>query len=307
MSRIDEAMRRSGRPFADSPASTAATSDVFVSPWVLNRDGGRREPADDASITRTAAKKAPDRGESPAAARPAVRLSAPREFQPAWRPRLAVNGEADPLLVHQFRRLAATLVQAQGTGQLKTLMVTSASPGDGKTLTALNLALVLSESYGRRVLLVEGDLRRPAICTAAGLPVTGDGLSDVIKSADERKVALVALTELLTLMPAGRPDPNPLSGLTSERLERLIREASSQFEWVIVDTPPLAAAPDASLMAPLVDGVLLVIRAGQTPHAIVQHAIETLGSERILGVVLNGVGSEVAASYDDYYGHYAKS
>jgi Mrp family chromosome partitioning ATPase len=137
--------------------------------------------------------------------------------------------------------------------------------------------------------------------------VSGDGLSDVIKSAEERKVALVRITELLTLMPAGRPDPNPLSGLTSERLERLLKEASEQFDWVIVDTPPLGAAPDAGLVAPLVDAVLLVIRAGQTPHGIVQHAIETLGPERIVGVVLNAVVPEIAAGYDDYYGHYGKA
>jgi Mrp family chromosome partitioning ATPase len=153
-------------------------------------------------------------------------------------------------------------------------------------------------------MLVEGDLRRPAICAAAGLPTTTEGLSDVIKAKDDRKVSLIKLSESLTLMPAGRPDQDPLSGLTSARLERLLKEASEQFDWVIIDTPPLGAAPDASLMAPLADAVLLVVRAGQTPHAIVQHAIETIGADRILGVVLNAVGPDVASGYD-YYGHYA--
>jgi Mrp family chromosome partitioning ATPase len=115
------------------------------------------------------------------------------------------------------------------------------------------------------------------------------------------------LTDLLTLMPAGRPDPDPLSGLTSVRLERLLREASEQFDFVVIDTPPIGAAPDAGLIAPLVDAVLLVIRAGQTSHENVQHAVETLGADRILGVVLNAVVPEVAARYDDYYGHYSKS
>jgi capsular exopolysaccharide synthesis family protein len=234
-----------------------------------------------------------------------VRPSVAESFLAGWRERLVVSKGADKLLVHQFRRLVATLLQAQGSTPLKTIMVTSAAPGDGKTLTALNLALVLSESYGRRVLLVEGDLRRPAICAAAGLPTTSEGLSEVIRAEDDRKVSLIHLTELLTLMPAGQPDPDPLSGLTSPRLGRLLAEASEQFDWVIIDSPPLGAAPDASLMAPLVDAVLLVIRAGQTPHGIVQHAIETLGPERILGVVLNAVSSDVASGYDDYHGHYS--
>jgi Mrp family chromosome partitioning ATPase len=81
----------------------------------------------------------------------------------------------------------------------------------------------------------------------------------------------------------------------------LLKEASEEFDWVIVDTPPLVVAPDASLLAPLADAVLLVIRAGQTPHPLVQHAIDTIGSSRILGVVLNGVSNDVATGYEYYY------
>ena len=153
------------------------------------------------------------------------------------------------------------------------------------------------------MLLIEGDLRRPAIAAAANLP-PGDGLSEALKAADDRKVPLIQLTDTLTLLPAGRPDPDPLSGLTSPRMQRLLQEASEQFDWVILDTPPLGATADAGLLCPLVDAAILVVRAGRTPHAAVQAAIETLGRERILGVVLNAVDHEVASGYDaEYAGH----
>lgn len=303
MSRIDEALRRAGDSRGETVAG-AGNADVFVSPWTAAPEAGRRElvsPLSPLPSARFGERKHESSIRPPAI----VRAPIAKDFLAGWRERLVVSSDADQLLVHQFRRMVATLLQAQGTAPLKTVMITSAAPSDGKTLTALNLALVLSESYGRRVLLVEGDLRRPAICAAAGLPTTTEGLSDVLKARDDRTVSLIKLSESLSLMPAGRPDQEPLSGLTSARFERLLKDASEQFDWVILDTPPLGAAPDASLMAPLVDAVLLVVRAGKTPHSIVQHAIETLGADRILGIVLNAVGPDVASGYDDYAGHYA--
>ena len=125
----------------------------------------------------------------------------------------------DPAVVEQFRKLAAALFHAQREGRLKVIMVTSAVPGEGKTLTALNLARVLSETYRRSVLLIDADLRRPRLSEAAGL-TTAEGLSVALKSADHRKVSVTQLTEHLTLLPAGRPDPEPLSGLTSPRMQQ---------------------------------------------------------------------------------------
>jgi capsular exopolysaccharide synthesis family protein len=203
------------------------------------------------------------------------------------------------LLVEQFRRLAATLIQSQRTAPLKVVMVASAAPEEGKTLTALNLALVLSESFRRRVLLIDADLRRPKITELAN--VTIDGLGDVVKALEHRKAPLIPVTDTLTLLPAGRPDPNPLSGLTSARMQQLLEEAGATFEWVIVDTPPIGAAPDASLMCAMADAAVLVVRAGHTPFEAVQQAIEAIGRERIIGVVLNGVERGSVGSYGDYY------
>src|SRR5262249_34325104 len=111
-------------------------------------------------------------------------------FKSEWRDRLAVGPEVEPGLAEQFRRLAGTLLQNQRGEHIRSVMITSAAPADGKTLTAMNLSLILSESYKRRVLLIDGDLRRPTISVATNLSGV-EGLSEVIHAADERRVPLV--------------------------------------------------------------------------------------------------------------------
>lgn len=292
MSRIDEALRRAGAP-ASHPVG-ASTEDMFAPAWEMNGTARVRPMTPPAATD--------ERGPRPAAAKPKsphVLVEAPNaSFTAEWRDRV-MSADVDPALGDQFKRLAASLLHGQRDGQLKTVMVTSAVPGEGKTLTALNLALVLSQSYQRNVLLVEADLRRPRLSEAANLPVT-DGLGEVLKGPDDRSVSVLRINEHLTLLPAGRPDPDPLSGLTSPRMQRILDEASERFDWVIVDTPPVSAAADAGLLSAMVDAVLLVVRAGQTPHAAVQRAVDALGRERIFGVVLNGVAGKAAPEYTDY-------
>jgi capsular exopolysaccharide synthesis family protein len=182
-------------------------------------------------------------------------------------------------------------------------MVTSAVPGDGKTLTAANLALTLSESYRRRVLLIDADLRRPALYDVFQLPNIA-GLSDWLKAPFQQKVAVVPVSERLTLLPAGHPDPDPISGLTSDHMCRLLKDAAAAFDWIIVDTPPVGLLTDANLLAQMADGVLLVIRAGATPYGLIQRAVQALGRDRLLGVVMNCTDEGLnAQGYDAYYGY----
>ena len=286
MSRLDEALRRSASPLG-SPLPPSRQGDVFASPWSI----GSESPV----VAEAAPPKAAT--EPPASASSRLMISsAPVSLDANWKEWFSSPG-VDPAVVEQFRKLAATLFHAQRQGRLKVLMVTSAAPGEGKTLTALNLARVLSESYRRSVLLIDADLRRPRLSEAAGL-TTSDGLSAALKSADLRKVAVTRLTEHLTLLPAGRPDPEPLSGLTSPRMQQLIEEGAERFDWVIVDTPPIGVATDAGLLSGMVDGTVLVVKAGETSLQAVRHAVETLGQDRIVGVVLNGVEGEAVTPYD---------
>jgi len=123
-------------------------------------------------------------------------------------------------------------------------MVTSAVPEEGKTLTATNVALTLSESYHRRVLLIDGDLRRPALAEVFQVPNVF-GLTEVLTSVPERRVSLIQISQQLSLLPAGAPIPDPMQALTSERMKHLLVEAAAGFDWVIIDTPPVGVLTDA--------------------------------------------------------------
>ena len=202
----------------------------------------------------------------------------------------------------QYRRLAAALHQNQAASGLKVVMISSAVASEGKTLTASNLALTFSESYHRSVLLIDGDLRRPSVHTVFG--ITDElGLSDGLAAPDERPLTLHQVTQRLTVLPGGKPISDPMAGLTSDRMRRLIEEARDAFDWVIIDTPPVGILSDANLLASMVDGAVLVIKAEATPYQLAQRAIDALGRNRILGVVLNRASAPAAAPYT-YYHYY---
>jgi capsular exopolysaccharide synthesis family protein len=205
--------------------------------------------------------------------------------------RLVTHHGITPVAVEQYRRMAATLHHAQRERGIRVLMVASAVPGEGKTLTVTNLALTLSESYRRRVLVIDADLRRPMVHQVFGIANT-IGLNDVLKASEDRRPALVQLSPRLHVLTAGRPDPDPMSGLTSERMQRVLREAAERFDWVILDTPPLALLPDANLLGAMVDVALMVVGAGRTPLKMIERAVEAVGRDRIVGVILNRIADE---------------
>jgi capsular exopolysaccharide synthesis family protein len=202
----------------------------------------------------------------------------------------------------QYRRLAAVLHDAQGTTGLQVLMMASAVAGEGKTLTASNLALTFSESYQKRVLLIDGDLRRPTLHSVFRLETTS-GLADGLLSTSETKMLVRQISSRLAVLPAGRPISDPMAGLTSERMKRLLDEARQSFDWVILDTPPVMLLPDAHLMTSMVDGVVLVVRAGSTPFELVRRASEALGRSRIVGAVLNRAEPSAQHDHYHYYGY----
>jgi capsular exopolysaccharide synthesis family protein len=212
----------------------------------------------------------------------------------------------DPTSTEQYRRLAGRLYLAQAEHGTRVVMVTSAMPGEGKTLTATNVALTLAESYKRQVLLIDADLRRPWVHEMFKVPNLS-GLNDGLRSEEERKIPLLRVTDNLSILTAGRPDRDPMSVLSSDRMRRVLQEASTRFDWVIIDTPPVALLTDAHLLASLVDAVLLVIQAGKTPLAAINKAVEAVGRERILGVVLNRADHASVYHAYDYYGSYGQT
>jgi capsular exopolysaccharide synthesis family protein len=185
-------------------------------------------------------------------------------------------------------------------------MVTSALVGEGKTLTAANLALTLSESYQKRVLLIDADFRRPSLHVVFGIE-PHSGFSAGLTS-DEQPVRAAQLSTFLSVLPGGQPTSDPIAALTSDRMRRLIAEARDSFDWVILDTPPIALLSDASLVASITDGALIVVKAASTSSDLVERAVQAVGRERVLGIVLNRATEQVQSSeYYEYYRYYASA
>ena len=204
--------------------------------------------------------------------------------------------------VEQYRKLAALLHQ-QGASALRVLMVTSAVAHEGKSLTAINLALTLACSYGRNVLLIDADLRRPSLEAAFGRRPS-HGLHEHLLTGDPPHVTRLA--QHLTLLSAGRVNPDPTGVLSSVRLKDLVTKVSADYDWVLIDTPPVALLPDAQLLIDMVDATLIVVDASDTPFALAQRAVDLIGRERVFGVVLNRVEpSAVSSAYADGYTHLA--
>jgi len=292
MGRIDEALRRAAEEHHEGlPTPTeSATSDVFVAPWSFDAKEDSLGVPRPANTIRTI---------SPPALGPRGVL----EFDPELAECLVVGPRCNPVLVEQYRRLAAKLHNAQAAEGIRVILITSALPGDGKSLSAANLALTLSESYRRRVLLVDGDLRRPSLHEIFRVP-NDRGLNEGLSDEGNVQLPARALTPTLTLLPAGRPKDDPMSLLASPRMHYLLRDASAAFDWVVLDTAPVGLLADGHVLARMAEKILLVVRAGVTPHAMVTQTLETLGREKILGVLLNGVTQDLATG-SVYYHSYA--
>ena len=297
MSRIDEALKRAsqgplvGRIPARGSDVPARVSDEFgLNDYPLeNRSGPVRVDAVSAHPEPAFASRvqvqAPPSGLSPGASQ---------------RSKLVV-GPGSAVFIEQYRRLAAALHEAQMENGLKTVMVTSAVPKEGKTLTVVNLALTLSESYGRRVLLIDADLRKPSIHEVLGIR-NEQGLGELLRS-EHADPTTVSVSPRLAVLPSGSDNENPLAGLASVRMRTFLDDMATRFDWVLLDTPPVGLLPDAQVLGRVAQAAVFVIRAGATPYSVVDRAISELGRDRIIGTVLNGVEERTLPS-PDYYGHY---
>jgi len=302
MSRIDEALKRASHgPLAGRISSKGTDSAVRLADEFTLSD----YPVETRSVN--------VRGDAvslqPEPSQPArVQVRASASSLPQSTPlshdqsaKLVVGADNSGIFLEQYRRLAATLHEAQLEKGLKTVMVTSALPREGKTLTVINLALTLSESYARRVLLIDADLRRPSVHEVLGIPNT-KGLSELLRS-DRPELSTVSVSPRLAVLPAGSTNENPLAGLASARMRAFVDDVATRFDWVLLDAPPVGLLPDAQLIGRMAQAVVLVIRAGVTPYPVVDRAITELGRDCIIGTVLNGV-EESSLPSNDYYGHY---
>jgi capsular exopolysaccharide synthesis family protein len=195
--------------------------------------------------------------------------------------------DAGPVPVERYRRLAAALQEAQIERGLRTVMVTSAVAGEGKTQAVVSLALTLTESFARRVLLIDADLGQPSIHEILGMR-NDRGLTEALR-AERLELPLFEVAPLLSVLSAGQPEPNPRAALTSDRMRALLHECAGLFDWVLIDAPPVSALFDAQFLARLTQAAVFVIDAGSTPFPVVEKAMGELGHECIIGTILNGV------------------
>jgi capsular exopolysaccharide synthesis family protein len=213
---------------------------------------------------------------------------------PASREELAVLRQPRGVIAEQYRRLRNSIQALNPDGAPRTVVLTSAVRGEGKSVGTLNLACSLCELPRMRVLVVDADLHRPSLESFLSLP-RRKGLAELLRGKlhiDQavRKTSI----EGLSIVGAGARPRNPSELLGSERVRTVLHALKQRFDYVLLDTPPALAINDASLLGGLADGIVLVVRLGMTPRHLVEQAgnlLENLGGN-LLGAVLTGAGEE---------------
>ena len=225
--------------------------------------------------------------------------------RPASPPPLVTEADPKSPASEAYRTLRTNIAFAGLDEPCRTIVVTSATAGEGKTTTVANFGTVAAQG-GARVCIVDSDLRRPALHRMFGLPNT-EGLSHaLVQGAPLVKVAQPTRTPNLWLLTSGPLPPNPAELVASRRMREFLEAATQDFDLVLCDTPPVISVSDGVSLAAQCDGVILVVRTGLVPQDVIKRAalqIEAVKG-RILGVLLNSVNLRRDAYYYDYYRYY---
>ena len=230
--------------------------------------------------------------------------------QMEWKPDLGtmlfMNGDDTARGTEEYRTLRSRLYHMREKMTLKKLLVTSALPKEGKSFTSSNLAQVIVRQHGRRVLLIDADLRGPRLHLMLGTTAS-PGLSDYLQGKnDEFSIMQRGPMENLFFIPSGTGFDDPAELVGNGRLKILLQRLEPLFDWIIVDSPPAIPVSDASVLAKACDGVLMVVRSNSTPSDVARKAREEFPDQCLVGVVLNGTSDEAAPYARYYYEAYEK-
>src|SRR5262249_4146330 len=210
-----------------------------------------------------------------------------------------LNSNLSPHGAEQFRTLRSRLYQLRSSQTLRTVLITSSVPAEGKTFVTNNLAQAIVRQPDRRALIIDADLRCARLHVPLGAP-SAPGLTDYLRGeADEMSIIQHGPEGNLCLIPGGNEVTNPSELLSNGRLKKLLDRLTPVFDWVLLDSPPCVPVADPSILAELCDGVILVVKAGSTPTDLAQKACQELSGRNIVGVVLNSV--DKTSAYGSYY------
>ena len=227
------------------------------------------------------------------------------------RKQFTVGSDAPFQFTEAYKSLRTNLEFLSASGNCKTILITSSVPEEGKTNVAVNLAMTIAAS-GKRVVLVDCDLRKATISRYLRIPRSHAGLTNVITSKDEGALAtaLVRVKDSgITVLTAGTIPPNPTELLSTPMTEKIFASLQKAFDYVIIDTPPVSVVTDAAVLCRMADGVLLVVRPGATTIQSAQLSKKNLEAvnAHILGVVMNGYNGKQSGRRDGYSYAYSYS
>jgi len=304
MSRIHEALKRAEQERAASQGGRVDSAPVMDLP-VSEPVPAMAETAHAAARTSPATAPAPGSGQGiPSFATSftfdtLLARSAQSDWKPDAKTMLFFSQEDNALGTEQFRTLRSRLYQMREKATLKKILITSALPQEGKSFVAANLAQVLVRQHGRRVLLIDGDLRVARLHTALGT-TSSPGLADyLLGESDEFSIMQRGPMENLFFLPCGRTVAHPAELIANGKLKMLLQRVEPLFDWIILDSPPAVPVSDASQLANFCDGVLMVVRSNATPYDTAQKARQEFQGKALVGVVLNGITR--SDSYSRYY------
>jgi protein-tyrosine kinase len=230
--------------------------------------------------------------------------------RPAWHPGAMVTKLFDPQQYgasnEELRTLRSRLYRIRDQRPLRSLLVTSALPSEGKTFIVANLAQAIVQQHERKAIMIDADLRNPQLHTVFGAPGT-PGLSEYLRGeADEMAIIQRGHRDNLFLIPAGKQEGNAAELISNGRLNVLLERLATVFDWILLDSPPTIPVADATIISKSCDGVLMVVQSAVTPYDLAQRARQQFPENSIVGAILNQVDPSMAhASY--YSGYQGES
>ncbi len=201
----------------------------------------------------------------------------------------------------QFRMLRTNIMfPLNGERTPRSILITSALPGEGKSFIAANLAITIAQNIDRHVLLMDCDMRNPTIHKLFGIDSQCEGLSNYLTGGTPlSKILIRTIARRLSILPGGPPPPNPAELLSSNRMADLLREVHARYEdrYVIIDSPPPQLTAESTALAKFVEGVIIVVRFGSTDRTLVAKVAEQMGKRKLIGVVVNFLSQRAAGNY----------